>query len=157
MFDSGNYDQRRDFVHAVRFLVTARVLSKIDGHESQFLSRTSADVLYDINRHILTAFLNLSHSPSAMESLRTGEASFVERLGRLTSQSTVGKEDDRSRRIRARLVRALLDDPVLYFDDLDDEERDYRPSQSRLYTVSNNGSHRPGLRKSALKSIAMSG
>ena len=59
-----------------------------------------------------------------MGNVRNGEESFARRLERLTTPSTEG-EDDPGSRIRARLVRALLDDPVLYFDDLNSEERDY--------------------------------
>src|SRR5262245_17981885 len=53
VFDIGNYDQRRDLVHAVRLLMDIGLLHKLDGDERQFLNRNdSADVLYDINRSI---------------------------------------------------------------------------------------------------------
>lgn len=44
-------------------------------------------------------------------------------------------EDVRSRRIRSRLVRALLDDPFLYFHELNEEERLYL-EQHRSYLLS---------------------
>jgi uncharacterized protein (TIGR02678 family) len=36
-----------------------------------------------------------------------------------------GNAETGDRRIRARLVRTLLDDPILYFDELNEEERQY--------------------------------
>jgi hypothetical protein len=94
--DLANIDQRRDLMHAVRLLVEMGVLRKLDGDERPFLDRhNTADVLYDINRSILSAVLNAPGST----------------------------EESLSEPIRARLVRALLDDPVLYFHDLSNEER----------------------------------
>jgi uncharacterized protein (TIGR02678 family) len=93
-----NYDQRRDLMHAVRLLLEMGVLRKLDGDERPFLDHhNTADVLYDIDRSVLSAVLIASGS--------TGEPL--------------------SEPIRARLVRALLDDPVLYFHDLTAEERTY--------------------------------
>src|SRR4029077_1144675 len=68
LFDIENYDQRRDLVHAIRLLRDTGVLRKLEGDEPQFLSQnTSADVLYEVNRPVLAAILNLTCSPSAME------------------------------------------------------------------------------------------
>jgi len=117
LFDVGHYDQRRDLVHAIRLLIETGVLSRLDGDEQRFLDRSeSSDVLYDIHRRILTSILHLSQSPSAMEAVRRSPTdSLAERVAKLG--------DDPS--IRSRLVRALLDDPILYFHDLNDEERHY--------------------------------
>jgi hypothetical protein len=92
-FDAENDDQRRDLVHAVRFLMDTGVLRKLAGDER--------DVLYDINRHILAAILQVSDDPIPFT------------------------EDGRRQWIRSRLVRSLLDDPILYFHSLNDEARTY--------------------------------
>jgi uncharacterized protein (TIGR02678 family) len=131
-FDSGNYDQRRDLVHAVRFLVDSGVLQKIDGDERQFRDRESEDALYDINRHVLAEILQTRHSPSSIEmasremaSQRSRRGFLAERAAMLNDEPVPASEEARRQWIRSRLVRTLLDDPVLYFHDLNDEERSY--------------------------------
>jgi uncharacterized protein (TIGR02678 family) len=114
-FDIGNYDQRRDLVHAIRLLLDSGVLRKLDGDEEEFLNRTgSSDVLYEIDRRILVAMLNVSRSPS-----------FAKNASELIDDPIPEAVDARSQWIRARLVRTLLDDPILYYEDLNDEERIY--------------------------------
>jgi uncharacterized protein (TIGR02678 family) len=128
VFNIGNYDQRRDLVHALRLLVDSGVLRKLDGDERQFLTKSdSGDVLYDINRRILAAVLQVSSSASAIQmgEQRYESASIAERTARLTDDPPPLTEDGRKQWIRARLVRSLLDDPILYFHDLTDEEREY--------------------------------
>jgi len=131
-FDSANYDQRRDLVHAVRFLVDSGVLRKIDGDERQFRDRDSEDALYDINRHILAEILQGKHSPSSIEmasreiaSPQSREELLSVRAAELNDDPIPATEEARRQWIRSRLVRTLLDDPVLYFQDLNDEERSY--------------------------------
>lgn len=114
LLDVGNYDHRRDLVHAVRLLIDTGVLDRLDGDERYFLDRESAsDVLYEIRLPVLAALLNVSRSPSAVESA----ADLTEGAG-----------------ARARLVRALLDDPILYFDDLNEDERRYF-EENRAYLL----------------------
>jgi uncharacterized protein (TIGR02678 family) len=126
VFDIENYDQRRDLVHAIRLLRDTGVLRKLEGDEPQFLSRnTSADVIYEVNRPVLAAILNLSCSPSAMERMQPAEERPLKRVTRLIDDPMPVAEDVRSRRIRSRLVRILLDDPILYFFDLNEAERRY--------------------------------
>jgi uncharacterized protein (TIGR02678 family) len=105
LLDMGNHDDRRDFVHAVRLLMDAGILRRLDGDERQFLDRSGAsDALYEIDRAVLGAMLNVSRSPSVVE-----------------SAADLSDEPE----VRTRLIRALLDDPVVYFHDLSGEERQY--------------------------------
>src|SRR5207249_12145111 len=67
-FDIGNYDQRRDLVHVVRFLIDMGLLRRLDGVALQFLNRNgSSDVLHEINWRVLAAILNVSRSASSVE------------------------------------------------------------------------------------------
>jgi uncharacterized protein (TIGR02678 family) len=128
VFDTGNYDQRRDLLHAIRLLTDRGLLHKLDGDERLFLDGNErADVLYEINRHILAGLLQALHSPSTVEtSLQSGPSESIgERARRLTEEPVLDTEDGRSKVIRSRLVRVLLDEPVLYFHNLSDEERSY--------------------------------
>jgi len=129
-FDIGNHDHRRDLVHAVRLLMERGVLNRVQGDDAEFLNRNrtscQAETLYDINRPILALILNVSRSASTIEVMQqTMTESFTQRVSRLIDDPKAETEDARSRQIRARLVRALLDDPILYFQDLNDEERIY--------------------------------
>jgi uncharacterized protein (TIGR02678 family) len=128
VFDIGNYDKRRDLVHAVRLLVETGVLRRRDGNERQFLDRDdSSEILYDINRYILSAMLQGSRSPSAVDAAVQGSMRkpLADRARSLGDHPLPAGEDSRLQRIRSRLVRSLLDDPILYFSDLNDEERKY--------------------------------
>ena len=105
LLDMDNHDERRDFVHAVRLLMDAGILRRLDGDERQFLDRSGvSDALYEIHRPTLGAMLNVFRSPSAVESA----ADLIEET-----------------EARVRLTRALLDDPIVYFHDLTEEEREY--------------------------------
>jgi len=144
VFDIANYDQRRDLVHAVRFLIECGLLRRIHGDEILFLTRSgAADALYNINRPILAVMLHVTRSPSALEARGamggetmpgTPTGTIDERVSAVMEEPLPATEEARHRRIRFRLVRALLDDPILYFDDLDPQERTYFQSQ-RAYLL----------------------
>jgi uncharacterized protein (TIGR02678 family) len=104
------------------------VLTRLDGDEKQFLNKQgSSDVLYDINRPILAAMLNVSRSASAVEAAAANpiKASLAERAAEIVDDPIPSTEATRGQWIRSRLVRVLLDDPILYFNDLNDEQRAY--------------------------------
>jgi len=127
VFDTGNFDHRRDLLHAIRLLSDQGLLRKLDGDERQFLERNDrSDVLYEINRHVLAGMLHLLHSPSTVErTLQNGPSTTGDRAARVIEETVADTEEGRTKSIRARLVRVLLDDPVLYFHDLSDAERNY--------------------------------
>src|SRR5262245_29039817 len=120
VFDTGNFDQRRDLLHAIRLLSDQGLLRKLDGDERQFLAGNDrSDVLYEINRHVLAGMLHLLHSPSTVErTLQNGASTTADRAARVIEESVADTEEGRTKSIRARLVRVLFDDPVLYFHDL---------------------------------------
>ena len=139
VFDISSHDQRRDLVHAVRFLLKRGLLRRVHGDEQEFLNRTGAsDVLYEINRSILAVMLNSSRSPSALEataqvsmadSVRSAPYSVEERGTWIIEDPPPATEDARDRQIRSHLVRILLDDPILYFRELSSEELAYLERQ----------------------------
>jgi uncharacterized protein (TIGR02678 family) len=126
-FDIGNYDHRRDLVHAVRLMADTGVLCRLDGEERHFLNSSDSDVLYDIDRHVLAALLQSSRSPSVIAGAgrQTRGDSVTERAAKLGEHQIPSTEEERNRWIRSRLMRALLDDPIVYFSELNDEERTY--------------------------------
>ena len=121
--DLQNFDHRRDLVQVIRLLLELHVLSRIDGDEQQYL-HDKGDVLYRINRPALAAMLNVRRGPSTVDT-----EDFEQRLREIVDEQLPNTDDARNRRIRTRLMRRLIDDPVVYYEELAEEERAYLNSQ----------------------------
>jgi len=122
-FDLETREARRDLVHVVRLLLEFRVLRRIHGVEEHFVDNRG-DVLYNVDRPSLSALLAVRRGPSTVRS-----TTFEERLAAVVEEPAPESDDARNRRLRMTLTRRLLDDPVVYYDDLDDDERAYLASQ----------------------------
>jgi uncharacterized protein (TIGR02678 family) len=130
VFDLGHHEQRRDLVHAVRLLIDLGLLRRVDGNERDFLDRTGAqDALYDIRRSVLTQLLNVSRSPSALEA---AAANGLRRRNweDLNEEPPAITEEERQRRLRTRFIRALIEDPVVYYSDFRQDEQSYLKANS---------------------------
>ena len=137
-FDLSSQDQRRDLVHAVRLLLELRVLARVHGDEQQFLSG-KGDVLYAVSRAVLARVVSFRRGPSTFEAANadastagaasTHAATLDDRLAALAEEVLPDTDEGRNRRLRSRLTRRLLDDPVLYYDELSAEERAYLTGQ----------------------------
>ena len=128
VFDGDNYDHRRDLIHVVHLLCDVGVMRKSAGEEKAFLNRKdAADVRYEINRHVLSVMLQGSQSPSEIKATekRAHPSSISFRIAQLADHSLPATEEARNRVLRARLLRPLLDTPVLYFHELSAEEKTY--------------------------------
>jgi uncharacterized protein (TIGR02678 family) len=123
-----NRADRADLVAVVRLLLTWGVLTRVAGDEDAYLSG-GADVLYDIARPVLGVLLSGRRGPSTITA-RT----FEQRLAELSAEPVAETDDLRNADMRRRLTRRLLDDPVVYYDDLGDDERAYLVSQRRAIT-----------------------
>ncbi|WP_131737344.1 TIGR02678 family protein [Actinomadura roseirufa] len=120
--------ERSDLVAVVRLLLGWDVLRRVSGDEESYLSATG-DVLYDVRRVVLASLLTGVRGPSTVTA--TG---FEERLAELTDEAVPDTDDLRNRALRRGLTRRLLEDPVVYYDDLDDAERAYLVSQRAAIT-----------------------
>lgn len=126
-FDLNSRDQRRDLVQVMRSLIALRVIERVHGDEEQYLQE-KGDVLYRIRRSALAAILNVRRGPSTVEA-----RSLPRRIAAITEEPFPEGADGRNRRMRVDLTRRLLDDPVVYYDEIDEEERRYLDGQrSRL-------------------------
>ena len=121
-------EQRSDLAAAVRLLLELGVLRRLDGDEQRFVDG-SGDVLYDVERRVLAVLLTTAAAPSGVDA-----ATFEDRLARITDRPQADTDEARNRAIRRSLTRRLLDDPVLYFADLDEQESAYWTSQRRALT-----------------------
>ena len=116
-------ESRRDFVHALRLLLAWGVLKRVQGEEERFIK--DADALYNVSRPVLARLLAASRPPSLVSA-----SDFHERVRALAEDDITAHSDEaRHRRLRLRLFRQLLDDPVLYYDELADDEREYLDRQ----------------------------
>ena len=115
--------ERADLVAVARLLLSIRVLSRVAGDEQAYVN-ASGDALYDVNRRVLATLLASTRGPSTVDTL-----DFEERLAALTEPLVPVTEDARNRAIRHALARRLLDDPVVYYQDLTEDERAYLTSQ----------------------------
>jgi uncharacterized protein (TIGR02678 family) len=122
-FDLESRDVRRDLVHVVRWLLARRVLVRVHGTEEHFVSG-GGDVLYNVNRPVLAGVLAVRRGPSTISS-----PTLAERLAAIVEEGPAESDDARNRRARFSLTRRLLDDPVVYHDDLEPYEREYLASQ----------------------------
>ncbi|WP_214109181.1 TIGR02678 family protein [Acrocarpospora catenulata] len=120
--------ERTDLVTVVRTLLGLGVLRRVAGDEDAYLTATG-DVLYDVRRPVLAALLTGTRGPSTIAA-----GSFEARLTELTAEPVPDTDDLRNQALRRRLTRRLLEDPVLYFADLDEAERAYLTSQRHVIT-----------------------
>ncbi len=118
--------QRRDLVHVCRFLIDLGVLSRVAGDEEGFVAQTS-DALYDVHRRILAQLLACTRGPSTYPSEQEpkGEA----RLRALVGEYVPDSQEGQRTATRHALARRLLDDPVVYFDELDPDSQEYFSNQ----------------------------
>jgi len=121
-------DERSDLVAVVRLLLDLGVVGRVAGDEESFVKDTG-DALYDVDRRVLAGLLAASRGPSTIEA-----GDLAERLAALDDEIPATTDDLRNQRVRHRLTRRLLDEPVLYFDELDDVERAYLTSQRAAIT-----------------------
>ena len=108
---------RSDLVAVVRLLLGWGVLSRVAGDEDAYLS-AGTDVLYDVRRPVLGVLLSGVRGPSVVTA-----PSFEERLAELTAEPVAESDELRNQALRRRLTRRLLEDPVVYYDELDEDER----------------------------------
>ena len=120
--------ERRDLVQVCRFLLERGVLARVAGEEDAYVSH-AGDVLYDVNRGTLALLPGSTRGASLVASALPRQASLGERLAALVEEYAADSPEGRRTAARHRLARRLLDDPVVYNDELDDAERDYLATQ----------------------------
>jgi uncharacterized protein (TIGR02678 family) len=119
---------RSDLVAVVRLLLSWGVLSRVAGDEEAYLS-AGIDVLYDVRRPVLSVLLSGTRGPSTVTA-----APFEHRLAELTAEPVAETDELRNQALRRRLTRRLLEDPVVYYDELGEDERAYLLSQRHAIT-----------------------
>ncbi|WP_422771274.1 TIGR02678 family protein [Plantactinospora sp. WMMC1484] len=116
-------ERRADMVAVVRLLLHWGALRRVAGDEEAYLG-AGGDVLYDVDRRVISGLLAAARGPSMIS-----ESAPEERLDALTTEAVLDLDDARNRALRHRLTRLLLEQPVVYHDDLSEAERSYLTSQ----------------------------
>jgi uncharacterized protein (TIGR02678 family) len=120
-FDLESFGERQAFVDVVRWLVDQGVLSLADGEDTAFVEGRG-DALYDLHSRRLAQLLS---APVPAAEPEEG----AELAGSDVYPDT---EEGANRRVRHRLMRRLVEEPVLYLErleELEDAERAYLTSQ----------------------------
>ena len=126
-FTLQSQQQRRALVQVCRFLLEHGVLSRVVGDEETYVDR-SGDVLYDVNRRVLATLPASTRGASLIAATSPG-LGFAQILEALVEEYVPDSAAGRNTAARHRLSRQLLDDPVVYHDELTEEERQYLASQ----------------------------
>lgn len=115
-------EDRRALVDVVRYLTTLGALELRDGDEHAFLDN-QGNALYDISKPVILKFISAPVPPSTA----TSPAELQEEVYADTEE---GAQD----RMRHRVMRRLVEEPVLYFDELSPDEQDFlsRHEQSTI-------------------------
>ncbi|MES2534584.1 MAG: TIGR02678 family protein [Pseudomonadota bacterium] len=119
--------ERRELVGVCRYLLELGVLHRVAGDEDAFVSR-SGDALYDVQRRVLASMLAATRGPSTWAA-GSAPDSLDTRLAALVEEYTPDSDEGRRTAVRHSLARRLLDDPVVYFDELDEPARAYFQNQ----------------------------
>ena len=119
--------ERRELVHVCRYLLELGILHRVAGEEEAYVQH-GGDALYDVQRRALAALLACTRGPSTFA---TGSepSGLGDRLAAITEEYVPDSLEGRRTAVRHSLARRLLDDPVVYFDELSEEERDYLVNQ----------------------------
>ncbi len=113
-FDPGLASERHAFVDVVRLLADLGVLALRDGDAERYARSREGDALYDVRERLLSQLLAASRPPAL--------AGTPERMREEERGET---EEGERTRARQEVFRRLLDDPVLYLDDLDERAREW--------------------------------
>jgi uncharacterized protein (TIGR02678 family) len=121
--------ERLDLIAVIRILVKRGVLTRIHGDEEGYVQH-SGEVLYTINRSVLSRVAVMQSGPSTLTDLPPDERAVRLHPSELFSEGDAA----RRRRSRTTLTRLLLDHPVVYYADLSEEELAYLHSQRARLT-----------------------
>lgn len=123
-----NVHERRELVAVCRCLLEWGVLARVAGDEEGYVHGDAGDALYDIHRRVLAGLLAAVRGPSTWPP-EAAPRQLDERLAALVAEHVAESEEGRRTAMRHHLSRRLLDDPVIYFDELDADTRAYLMNQ----------------------------
>lgn len=113
-FDPNLFSERRAFVDVLRFLAEHGVLGVRDGDADRWAQDESGDALYDVNERLLGQLLAAPVPPAL-----AGDPAGLRR------EEYPETDEGEKTRARHRVFRRLLDEPVVYYEDLPAREYEW--------------------------------
>ena len=127
-FTLSGREERSDLVAAIRLLLGHGILVRVAGDEELYVS-AGGDALYDVDRRVMATMLSTMHGPGLVGAA-LGPAPAIGRVEQALHEPPPAYTDEESiRRLRHAVSRRLLCDPVVYYDELPDDERSYLVGQ----------------------------
>lgn len=127
-FSMSGREERADLVAAIRLLMGCGVLLRVAGDEESYVA-AGGDALYDVDRRVLATMLSSPHSPGVIR-MEIGDSPQISEIeSALHASPPAYTESESNRQLRHSISRRLLCDPVVYYDELPDDERAYLVSQ----------------------------
>lgn len=121
-------EERSDLVAVIRLLLGYGVLVRVAGDEESYVS-SGGDALYDVHRRVLATMLSTVHGPGLVGAA-LGPAPAIGRIEAALHEAPMAyTEEESTRRLRHAVSRRLLCDPVVYYDELPEDERSYLVGQ----------------------------
>lgn len=133
-FGLENVRERRELVAVCRALLDWGVIARVAGDEDAYVlghEGHGGDALYDIHRRVLAGLLAAVRGPSTWAP-EAAPCDLDQRLAALVAEHQPESDDGRRTALRHEFSRRLLDDPVIYFDELDADSRAYFLNQRGL-------------------------
>ena len=133
--DTSRHAERAAFVDALRALIAWGALRASGGDVDTFVDSEQANALLTADTARLHRVLSSATAPSSLPDGLDVEAATAAllaepRYGEAPHDPAAAGADQRMRWVRHSLCRRLLDDPVVYTDDLSAAERDYLASSA---------------------------
>ncbi|NMO01844.1 TIGR02678 family protein [Gordonia sp. TBRC 11910] len=127
-FTLGTRAERSDLVAAIRILLEYGVLDRVAGDEDAYVA-SGGDALYDVDRRMLATMLSTKHSPGMVAGSLGPSPSIGDIEAALQKPPPAYTDEESNRRLRHAVSHRLLCDPVVYYDELPDDERLYLTNQ----------------------------
>ncbi|GAA1626712.1 TIGR02678 family protein [Georgenia ruanii] len=127
-FTLAGREERADLVAAIRLLLAYGVLVRVAGDEESYVS-AGGDALYDVDRRVLATMLSTTHGPGLVGTRLPSDPTIDQIEAALHEPPPAYTEEEATRRLRHAVTRRLLCDPVVYYDELPDDERAYLVGQ----------------------------
>lgn len=127
-FDPSIAAERRAFVDALRLLISLGVLRVRDGDADRYAQSREGDALLDVNERLLGQLVAAPIPPAFAGSPEV-----------LMNEQLPDTEEGLKNAARFRVIRGLLEEPVLYYDELDERTFDWLDhSRGFLYSLLEN-------------------
>lgn len=125
-FDPTSFAERRAFVDALRLLTNLGVLHQRDGDAERYArSRSEGDALYDVNDRLLGHLISAPVPPSLAPD-----------ASHLLDEPWPETEEGERQRARLHVMRRLLDEPAVCYDELEPRAFEYLDhARARVYRL----------------------